>query len=132
LTAFIHPERRTGADYLVDCIPQLHFYVFPFARDPHIRTAQLTQKIKGWFRLLAQRKPQCVLFASLPGGFFDVLGQPVEPVRRTGARDALMRPLVVVIGNPVSQPLACVRKGGKKGFLQELLPESLPEPLDLA
>jgi hypothetical protein len=43
-----------------------------------------------------------------------------------------MRPLVIVIGNPISQPLACVRKGGKKGFLQELLPDRLPEPLDLA
>jgi hypothetical protein len=116
----------------VDRIPQLHFNVFPFARDPHIRTAQLSQKIKGWLRLLTQRKPQCVLFASLPRGFLDVLGQPVEPVCRTGAPDALMRPLMVVIGNPVSQPLACIRKGSKKRFLQELLPESFPEPLDLA
>jgi hypothetical protein len=43
-----------------------------------------------------------------------------------------MWPLVIVIGNPVSQPLACVCKGGKKGFLQELLPDRFPEPLDLA
>jgi hypothetical protein len=43
-----------------------------------------------------------------------------------------MRSLVVVIGNPISQPLACIRERGKKGFLQELLPERLPEPLDLA
>jgi hypothetical protein len=74
LTAFVHPVRLTGADHLVDRISKLHFNVFPFARDPHIRTAQLAQKIKRWLRLLAQRKPQRVLLASLPCGFLDVLG----------------------------------------------------------
>jgi hypothetical protein len=43
-----------------------------------------------------------------------------------------MRPLVIIIGNPISQPLTCVRKGRKKGFLQELLPERFPKTLDLA
>jgi hypothetical protein len=74
LTAFVHPVQRSGTDHLVDRISKLHFNVFPFARDPHIRTAQLAQKIKGWLGLLAQRKPQRVLFTSLPGGLLDVLG----------------------------------------------------------
>ena len=116
----------------MDRISELHFYVFPFARDPNIGAAQLAQKIKRRLRLLAQGKPQCVLLASLPCGLLDVLGQAVEPVRGTGTADTLMRSLVVVVGDPMSNPLACVRKGGKKGFLQELLPERLPEPLDLA
>jgi hypothetical protein len=132
LTAFVHPVRRTGADHLVDRISEFHFNVFSFACNPHIRTAQLAQKIKRWLRLLAQRKPQRVILASLPGGFLDVLGQPVKPVRGAAASDTLMRPLVIVIGNPISQPLACVCKGGKDGFLQKLLPDRLPEPLDLA
>ena len=129
LTAFLHPVRRTGADHLVDGISELHFNVFPFACHPYIRTAQLAQKIKGWLRLLAQCKPQRVLLASLTGGFLDVFGQPVEPVRGTGTPDALMRALMVVIGNPKRQPLTCVRKGSKKGFLQELLPDRFPETL---
>jgi hypothetical protein len=131
LTAFIHPVRQTGADDLVDRISKLHFYVFSFAGDPNIGAAQLAQKIKRRLRLLAQGKPERVLLASLPCGFLDVLGQAVEAVRRTGASDALMRALVVVIGNPVSQSLACIRKGSKNGFLQKLLPDCLPEPLDL-
>jgi hypothetical protein len=116
----------------VDRIPKLHFDVFSFARYPHIRPAQPAQKIKGRLRLLAQGKPKRVLLASLPRGFLDVLGQPVKPVRRTGASDALVRSLVVVVGDPMGYPLACVRKGGKKGFLQELFPDRLPEPFDLA
>jgi len=74
LTAFVRPVRRTGADHLVDRISKLHLNVFSFARDPYIRIAQPAQKIKGWLRLLAQGKPQRVLFASLPGGLLDVLG----------------------------------------------------------
>jgi hypothetical protein len=74
LTAFVHPVRRSGADHLVDRISELDFNVFPFTCNPHIRAAQPTQKIKGWLRLLAQRKPKRVLLASLPGGLLDVLG----------------------------------------------------------
>jgi hypothetical protein len=74
LTAFVHPVRRTGADHLVDRISKLHLNVFSFARDPNVRVAQLAQKIKRWLRLLAQRKPERILFAPLPCGFLDVLG----------------------------------------------------------
>jgi hypothetical protein len=116
----------------VDCITQSHLDIIPLAGDPNIGCSELAQKIKGWLGLLAQRKPERILLASLPGGLLDIGGQPVEPVCRTGSVKALMRSLVIVIGDPVAQSLAGVRKGGKKGLLQELLPESLPEPLDLA
>jgi hypothetical protein len=39
---------------------------------------------------------------------------------------------MIVEGNPMGNPLACVRKGSKDGFFQEFLPDRLPEPLDLA
>jgi hypothetical protein len=39
--------------------------------------------------------------------------------------------LVVVVGNPVGNTLAGIGKGGKEGFGYELLPDGLPEPLDL-
>jgi hypothetical protein len=43
-----------------------------------------------------------------------------------------MRALMIIIGNPISQPLACIRKGSKKSFLQKLLPDRFPKTLDLA
>jgi hypothetical protein len=107
----------------MDRIPELHLNVFSFACYPHIRAAQLAQKIKGWLRLLAQGKPQRVLLASLSSGFFNILGQPVKPVRGTPASDALMRSLVVVqLDNTrpiVPKPLWCIR--GILGSARKLL-----------
>jgi hypothetical protein len=132
MSAFVHAERCSGTDHLVNRIPELDLDLIPFARHPHIRTAQLPQKIKRRLGLLSQRKPKRVLLASLPGGLLDVLGQPVETVRRACTPDALMRPLMIVKGNPMGNPLARVREGSKQSLLQKLLPDCLPEPLDLA
>jgi hypothetical protein len=115
----------------VDRIPQLHLDVIPFASYPYIRLSELTEKIEGRLRLLAQGKPQGVFPAPLPRRLFDVLRQPIEPVGRAPAPDPLVRSLVIVIGYPVGDTLAGIGKGGKEGFGYELLPDRLPEPLDL-
>ena len=116
----------------MDCIAQLNLYIIPFAGNTNIRFTQPTQEIKGRLRILAQSQPQRILLAALPGGFFDIVGQAVEAIGWAPTSYALMRALVVVIGNPVSNPLTGVRKGGEKSILQKLRPDGLPEPLDLA
>jgi hypothetical protein len=116
----------------VDCIPQTDFDLFPLAHYPDVRIPQLAQKIQGRLCLLAQGQPQRVLLTPLTGGFLDVRGQTVEPVRRAGSLNALMRPLVIIVRHPVGNPLAGIRKRSKQSFLQKFLPDRLPEPLDLA
>jgi hypothetical protein len=131
MTIVVHGAGGTGLDDLVDRVPQLHLDVIPFARDPYIRSSELTEKIEGWLRLLAQGKTECVLPAPLPCGLFDILRQSVEPVSWTSAPDPLVRSLMVIVGNPVGNALAGIGKGGEQGFGYELLPDGLPEPLDL-
>jgi len=55
-----------------------------------------------------------------------------EPVGRTQAVEALMRPAVVVVLYPVADALPRLRERLEAGAHQELLLQRLPEPLDLA
>ena len=55
-----------------------------------------------------------------------------EPIRRTHALQTLMGPLVVVVFHPQPDALPRLLEGGELRTAQELLPDRLPEPLDLA
>jgi hypothetical protein len=116
MTLVVHGAGETGPDDLVDRLSQLHLDVIPFAGDPYIRPSELTEKIQGRLRLLAQGKAECVLPAALACSLFDILCEPVEPVSGAPAPDSLVRSLVVVIGDPVGNTLAGIGKGGKEGF----------------
>jgi hypothetical protein len=59
---------------------------------------------------------QRVLLASLLDRFFHVSRHPVETIRRCSSAYALMGSLVIVIVNPVVQPLTRIRKGCKLRF----------------
>jgi hypothetical protein len=127
----VYGAGETGPDGLMDRLPQLHLDVIPFAGDPYIRSSELTEKIQGWLRLLAQGKAECVLPTPLACGLFDIFCQSVEPVSWTSTPDPLVWSLVVVVGDPVGNALRGIGKGGEEGFGYELLPDGLPEPLDL-
>ncbi len=113
-------------------IAHIDLDLFALAHHTHIHAAQLAQQVQRRLRFLSQRQTQRVVLATLLHGFFHVVGDPVEPIRRTGPVDPLMRTLVVVIVNPVLQPTAGVRERGEHGLLEKLPPDRLPEPLDLA
>lgn len=113
-------------------IAHLDLDLVALAHHTHIRAAQLAQQVQRWLRLLSQRQPQRVVLATLLHGFFHVVGDPVEPIRRTRTIQPLVRTLVVVIVNPVIQATAGIRERGEHRLLEKLAPDRLPKPLDLA
>jgi hypothetical protein len=89
----------------VHIISQFDLDVLPFAGDPYIRLPKLTKKVKRRSRLLAKGQLQGVSPASLPERFLHVVGNAIEAVGRAKPVYALMGTLVVVIPDPVIQPL---------------------------
>ena len=90
----------------MDRIPHLHFDIFAFTNHPHIHTAQLSQQVKRRLRLLAKGQAQGVVLTALLEGLLHVFGHAVEPVGRSGTVDPLVRPLVIIIVDPVIEALA--------------------------
>jgi hypothetical protein len=116
----------------MNLVPQLHLDLLAFTGYPNISLTKFTKKIHGRSSLLAQSELKRVLFTSLFDCFLNIIGYTVKTVCRTEPVDPLVGALVVVVADPVVEALAGVGKGGKNSFLQELGPDRLPEPLDLA
>jgi hypothetical protein len=89
----------------VHIISQPDLDVLPFAGDPYIRFAKFTKKIQRGASLLAKGQLKRIVPASLPEGFLHVIGHAIETVGRTEPFYALVGTLVVVISDPVIQPL---------------------------
>ena len=113
-------------------VAHLDLDVFALAHHTHVRATQLAQQVQRRLWFLAQGQTQRIVLATLPYGFVHVVGDPIEPIRRTGPVEPLVRTLVVVVVNPVLQPTAGVRERGEHGLLEKLPPDRLPEALDLA
>ena len=113
-------------------VAHLHLDVVALAHDTNVRPAQLAQQVERLLRLLTQRQPQAVLLAALADCTVDVLGHTIEPVRGACTVDPLVRTLVVVVAHPVVQTLARVGERSEHRLFEELAPDRLPEPLDLA
>jgi hypothetical protein len=88
--------------------------------------------IEGSFGFTAQGDLQEVVFDPGFDGLAQLGGDFKIAVRRAEAFDALMRPLVVVIFDPEANALARRLEALELGAGEKLLPEGLPEPLDLA
>jgi hypothetical protein len=116
----------------VHIISQFDLDVLAFAGNPYIRLPKLTKKVQRRSSLLAKGQLQGVFPASLPKRFLHVISHPIEPVGRTKSLYTLMGTLVVVIADPVIQPLGGVGKGGEVSLFQKLRPYGFPKPLDLA
>jgi hypothetical protein len=132
MTVLPNLVRRGKVDHLVHGIADLHLDIISLADYPDIDPSQLAQKIQRGLWFLAQSQPQAVFLATLADCLLDILGHTIKPVRRTRTIDPLMRALVVVITHPVVQTLTGIRERSKHRFFQELAPDRLPEPLDLA
>jgi hypothetical protein len=116
----------------VHIISQFDLDILPFAGDPHICFTKLTKKVQRRSSLLAKGQLQGVFPASLPERFLHVLCHAIEAVSGTKTVYALVGTLVVVIADPVIEPLGGIGKGGEVGLFQELGPYGFPEPLDLS
>ena len=83
-------------------------------------------------RLPTQRQLQSVFLDALLNDLAQLPRDLEEPIRRAQSTKSLMGPLVVVVLHPETNPLAGLLKAIKHGSFQELLPEALPKPFDLA
>jgi len=116
LTVFIQLIRNSHPDQLMNRIPYLDLDIIPLAHHPDIRLPQFAKKKQRRSSLLPQGQPKGILRATLLDGFLNIPRHTVEPVRWTRSPNALMGPLMIIIGNPVIQPLRCIGKGGKNGI----------------
>jgi hypothetical protein len=88
--------------------------------------------VEGRFGLTAQRQLQQVFLDAGLDGFTQLGGDFEKTIRWTEAFNALVRPFVVVITDPKSDAFASRFEALELGAREELLPDGLPESLDLA
>lgn len=99
-------------------------------REPLV--AELSDDVERLSRWLLQREPQLVL----RDGALDLHAHMgcrfEEAVRGNESVECLMRPLKVVVADEVLESLLRIHDVREHGAAQELVPQRLPEPLDLA
>jgi hypothetical protein len=128
----IHPERSADTDHFVHIIAQFDLDVLAFTGYPYICLAKFTKKVQRRSSLLAKRQLQGVFPASLLERFRHVVGDTIEAVGGAKTVYALVGTLMVVIADPVIEPLGGVGKGSEVSVFQELSPYGFPEPFNLA
>jgi hypothetical protein len=95
-------------------------------------TFHAADHVEGSAWLAAQSHLQQVFLNPCLDGFAQLSGDLKETVRGAKTFDALMGPLVVVIFDPKTDALPCRLEAVELSARQELLPDGLPEPFDLA
>jgi hypothetical protein len=113
----VHFERSANTDHFVHIIAQFDLDVFAFTDDPDISLTQFTKKVQRRSSLLAKSQLQGIIPASLLERFLHVVSYTIEADRRTKPVYALVGSMVVIIADPVIQPLGCVGKGSKVSVL---------------
>ena len=86
-------------------IPQFDLDVLAFTGYPYICLAKFTKKVQRRSSLLAKGQLQGVFPASLLERFLHIVGHAIEAVGRTKPVYALVGTLVVIIPDPVIEPL---------------------------
>jgi len=108
----------------------LHFALL--GTDDHGLLPPPPHHVERAARLPPQRQFQHVLLHAALDGLPQFLGDGKEPAGRTQPLQGLVRPLMVVVLHPQPHPLACGLEAIELRSHQELLPDRLPEPFDLA
>ena len=88
--------------------------------------------VEGSLGLTAQSHLQQVFLDAHLDGFAQLRGDLEEAIGRAQTFNALMRPLVVVIFDPVTDAFPGRLEAVELSSGKELLPDGLPEPFDLA
>ena len=108
----------------------LHFALL--GTDDHGLLAHPPHHVERAARLPPQRQFQHVLLNAALDDLPQFLGDGKEPIGRTQPLQGLVRPLMVVVLHPQPHPLAGRLEAVELRSHQELLPDRLPEPFDLA
>lgn len=99
--------------------------------NAEVLVAEATDQIEGLLRRFLLREPQRVLLHLRFDRGPHVSRSAKEAVRGHGAVDALMRPLEIVVLHEQRDALLAILEVCEHRLAQELLPQRLPEPLDL-
>jgi hypothetical protein len=97
-------------------IAYLDLDIIPLAGHPDIRLPEFAKQKQRMSSLLPQGQPKGIFSTTLLDCFVHIPRHTVEPVRRTGPVNALMGPLMIIVRNPVIEPLTRIGKGGKDGI----------------
>jgi hypothetical protein len=113
-------------------VAELHLQASSRRRDAHVAVAETPDQVKGLSRRLLVRQPKRVLGDPALDRFTHLRRRAKESVRRHQSRQRLVRSLEIVrLHKQVETPLA-IRKIAKHGSGQKLVPQRLPEALNLA
>ena len=119
------------ADRLVFRAVDEHLHPARLPPDHHRLLAQPPHHVEGALGLPAEGELQDVLLDPALDDLAELLSDPEEAVRGAEAVQALVRAPVVVVLHPEPDPLAGRLEALELGPLEELLPDRLPEALDL-
>lgn len=113
-------------------VPDLHHQRPGLCCDAQVLVAQTPDQVEGLALRLRAREPERIggdrRFHRRP----DLGCRAKKTVRRHQPRQRLMRTLEVVVLDVQTEPSVAISKVGEDGPRQELLPQRLPEALDLA
>jgi len=125
--AFVH--HRLARLHRLAIHPHAHALLVRF--DHHRLVAHAPHHVKGLHRLAAQGQFLHVGRHPALDRRLHLLVDGEEPVGRRQPLQRLVRPFVVVVLDPVGQPIAGFLDALEARPRQELLLQGLPEPLDL-
>lgn len=112
-------------------IPHLHTQRIAVGADRKLTITELTGQIKGLASGLLSCQTQRVLGHLSLDARAHHRARPEEPIRRGESLQSLMRALeVIVLDKEAHTPLAVLEVGEHRAR-EQLLPQGLPEPLDL-
>ena len=114
------------------CAVDKHLHAALLRLDHDRLLAQAPHHVEGALRFPAEGELQDVLLDATLDHSPEFLGDPEEAIGRAEAIQALVRAPMVVILHPEADPLAGRFEAVELGPLEELLPDRLPEALDLA
>jgi hypothetical protein len=113
------------------CAVDKHLHAALLRLDHDRLLAQAPHHVEGALRFPAEGELQGVLLDAPLDHSPEFLGDPEEAIGRAEAIQALVRAPMVVILHPEADPLAGRFEAVELGPLEELLPDRLPEALDL-
>jgi hypothetical protein len=111
---------------------ELHLHLAFLGADHHRLLAKPPNHVEGLLRLAAQRQLLDIVGDAALDHGTQFLRDGEEPICRAQSVQRLVRPLVVVVFDPQPDPLAGLLKAVELRPHQEVLPDRLPVPLDLA
>jgi hypothetical protein len=117
LSCVVHKFFFLAGDFIVHQHLDLTF----FGSDDHALAAHAAHHIKGIHRAPPKGQFQYVFGNALLQCLFQIVGDFEKPIGRTQAADPLMRPSVIIIGNPKSGPFHRLLEAVELSSLEEFV-----------